>query len=568
MRGIKNNLCEGKKTKKLSQPSPTITKKGDGSDRSDGSDSMLGGGANNNNIIYNNKKTITKGGTLSVPSQPPLPSQPSLNYEAIYSEDGNLSLIHPAVGLMNDKYYFGLMLPYIHNLNTENGTKRIKEKDRKLFLITEDGEEFEEEILSGIGYSLKDKILYQTETRWERSHILSFKQDMIFDSEPKQIFDLIREQYKNNIDFIEDEEPSILTLWSMGTYFFTLFNTYPYIHLHGLKNTGKTKVMEISSCVSFNSELSTNMRVATLFRIIQQNRPTLFIDEFEIKKEQKKSSDDKEIECILNAGYRKGITVPRMEQQGKEWVLKRFEVYCPKMIANISGMIGALPSRCIKIIMRRSKKEDPQGKTSIDPDKNIWGDIRNELYVLALKRWKDVKSIYDNLENNTNLSNRDWELWKPILSIAKFIDDKLYNKTVKFANKNVELSQVEDEMSNSWDYLLLKVLMDYVDEERFYYVKSEIYETLIKEFVEREYTDRDGNTQTIHKNSKPSSEWIGRTLRKLGVTGFKKDNKGAMYFLSKNIIMDLVTRLQLKSLIPENTNEKDSEDKIEEEMIE
>ena len=55
----------------------------------------------------------------------------------------------------------------------------------------------------------------------------------------------------------------------------------------------------------------------------------------------------------------------------------------------------------------------------------------------------------------------------------------------------------------------------------------------------------------IYKKQHPSSEWIGRTLRKLGITGFRKDGTGASYYLSPKIVMDLVTRLQLKSLMPE-----------------
>ena len=256
---------------------------------------------------------------------------------------------------------------------------------------------------------------------------------MELDEEPLDIYNKILEQYKIHIDFIDENEPYLMSLWDLGTYFFTLFKTYPYIHLHGLRNTGKSKVMELSSCITFNAELSTSMSLSTLFRIIEQNSPTLYIDEFEIKKDDKKSSDDKEFEGILNAGYRYGLTVPRMEQENKKWVVKRFNVYCPKMVANISGLIGALPSRCIKIVMHRSKIEDPQGKTQIDPSLDCWKDIRNELYVMALKRWKEVQSIYNSLENKLNISNRDWELWKPILAIANFIDINLYDNIDKFA---------------------------------------------------------------------------------------------------------------------------------------
>jgi len=132
----------------------------------------------------------------------------------------------------------------------------------------------------------------------------------------------------------------------------------------------------------------------------------------------------------------------------------------------------------------------------------------------------------------------------------------------KFAEERTEQINMEDEMSNSWEYLLIKRLMEITKEERYYYVKREIHSVLMMDFIEREYTDKDGEVQMIYKKQHPSSEWIGRTLRKLGVTGFKRDGTGSMYFLSPKIVMDLITRLQLKSLMPEEQTKLKENGKI------
>ena len=71
---------------------------------------------------------------------------------------------------------------------------------------------------------------------------------------------------------------------------------------------------------------------AVLFRIVQSLRPTMLIDEAE----RINSDDARVIQSILNAGYKVGSTVPRIE--GDDRHIEFFEVYSPKSLSSISKM--------------------------------------------------------------------------------------------------------------------------------------------------------------------------------------------------------------------------------------
>jgi|TARA_Y100000034_G_scaffold136934_1_gene217306 hypothetical protein len=463
--------------------------------------------------------------------------------EFFFEEEKSIKYLHSAVGVFNNHYYFGF--------NIYSRKKRFNKKEEKFYyeykdnlcLVNSENDYIDPlEIEKSENYKIKGN-LFMNESRWELSHMKSYLADNMYDISSEKMFNDIKDKYVEYIDFIDEDYYELLTLWDIGTYFFTLFHSYPYIHLHGLKNTGKSKVMQLSANMAFNAQVVSGMTNATLFRIVEQNRPALYIDEFELV-HGKESKEDKEFEGMLNNGYKKGLKVPRLEQDGKTFTPRFFEVYCPKMVANISGLKGALPSRCIKIVMQRAMKEDPRGDLYPVDNNPIWKHIRNDLYVYTLKNWEQVKFKYDNLKKEFDITNRDWELWKPIITMAKHIDEELYKRIGLFAEKFSKKTQMEEEMTDSWDYTLLNVLDQLVEEDRYYYVKSEICSRLDNEFIESQ-----SNEKVFYKKSRPSPEWVGRTLRKFGVSDYKRDKKGTMYFLTRVKLSELIQRLQIKSLM-------------------
>ena len=102
------------------------------------------------------------------------------------------------------------------------------------------------------------------------------------------------------------------------------------------KRCGKTRNLEVLSCLVHRPVHTANITVAALYRTIDHYRPTLLIDEADTIFV---NGSNAELRGVLNAGlYRSNAFVLRCI--GKRQEPKLFSVWCPKAIA----LIGRLPS--------------------------------------------------------------------------------------------------------------------------------------------------------------------------------------------------------------------------------
>jgi len=131
------------------------------------------------------------------------------------------------------------------------------------------------------------------------------------------------------------------------------------------------------------------------------------------------------------------------------------------------------------------------------------------------------------IKKEVDIDNRDWELWKPILVMAKMVNDDLYLKMNSFA-KNMTNEYQKDE-KEGWEYTIIKVLKENVDIERYYFV-SEMRNWLINEYE---------NIEEV-----PKTRSIGWELKRMGLTDRKREgNKGHKWLLNKKIVDNLVLKL-------------------------
>ena len=128
------------------------------------------------------------------------------------------------------------------------------------------------------------------------------------------------------LDFEDKRTYDYLTAWIIGTYFFPIFNYYPYIHLTGTKNVGKSKTMSLLACLCFNAVASASMTAAALFRAVDSWRCTVLMDETEYL-HQREFTDKR---LILNGGFQKGSYVSRTEKEGDKYRVRQLHNYCPK----------------------------------------------------------------------------------------------------------------------------------------------------------------------------------------------------------------------------------------------
>jgi len=478
----------------------------------------------------------------------------------------NITNLQPATGIIKNKqlFYYGQMIPTKKIMINEETNEETTELTPKLAIITTNHE------------------IHETTTKFQKENKISINQDLslpkprwqlekikqYLDAKehynywtPKELFEKIREQFKKFVWFDQEEYYDILPTWIIGTYYSPLFTAYPYINLWGFKNTGKTKVMQLSGILSFNSQQFVNMSPASLFRIVESDCPTLYIDEAEqLFDDKNRNEENADIISLLNAGWMQGSEVPRIEQVNGEQKIKRFKVYCPKMLASIKGISGALESRSIRIIMVRPKNQASSDLWMQDNDEELC-NIRNETYPACLKNWQQIDQLYDDkcvisIKKEFALNNRDWQMWKPLLCIAKLVSEELYQKLGKWAVEETERMKTEEAAEDDWDTIITECLFDWIkSEDQQDYFVHDLKVLVDDRFVERIFVDQQGNEQKIMKKVRPSNSFIGRFLNKVGFHKYRKRKHGKnLYFLSRNILVKLLDPVHsehvLQSVMP------------------
>lgn len=425
-------------------------------------------------------------------------------------EGNNIVKIHPSIDF-KEKAYFGIWLP-------------AKEDERELFCIVNSHRELLQKSALQTSNARTTHQPLKFEARWSANSIKEFLASLNI-VDPKELFEEIKLVYESFIDF---PHLDFISLWVIGTYLFPSFRSYPYVYIGGISQSGKTKLLQVTALLAFNSIFSNNMSTSAIFRLIQNARCSLFIDESEKLVNPERNLD---MRSILLQGYKSGAKVYRTEKNSREkFVVESFEVYSPKMLANISGIEDVLESRCIRFVMKRTINRQI-GNSEVDESNSLWQDIRDKLYVFALENWDGIKELYLALPNETQLSNREWELWRPILALAVFIDNELYQRMKSLAEEKSGEKHVEN-MTETGEYILAETLLAFVEKDDFYKVKD----------------IRDSMTAKFDEDQKwLTNKWVGNALRRFGFTEKRRVGTGIEYKLAIKSVQDLAERLQIRS---------------------
>jgi len=437
--------------------------------------------------------------------------------------------LHPAIDVVNGQAVVGVTLPCV-TVDPEGS----QEEREMPFLITSDRQKIlcAKETLAALHLRLAYRVV-SFENRWSLEGIRAWLEGATVN--PSEVYESVRQAWQRYIEFDNQDFYDLIALWSIGTYFFHLFNTYPYIYVGGLKRTGKTKILTVASFLCFNAIFTNNISTASLYRLTQSGRCTLLLDETE-KLSSKERAE--ELRNLLLAGYKKGAPVYRTEKKsGERLTPEAFNVYTPKIICNISGIEDVLEDRCIPIIMKRGKNRDIINR---EPDgaEQTWIKIRDNLYMLYLQYASEfsVDSAHNavSVAEVKELSSRDLELWRPLLHLAAFFDKynpqlNLSEKIMKLAKEITSEKQTEN-ITETGEYILVQTLLKIVDEDRFYPL-AEIKKEMAGAFDEVQ--------------SWLQTKWIGRALKRLGFKEKRRVGRGVEYRLTPDAVADLAQRLNI-----------------------
>jgi hypothetical protein len=238
--------------------------------------------------------------------------------------------------------------------------------------------------------------------------------------------DGMTEYLSRHIAFRDRRASAWLAAWALGTWCFRAFPAYPYMHVRSAeKGCGKTRLMELLSAVCFNASPPTAAPTeAFLFREAERRSGTQCLDEADALAGDK----DQMVTLlgILNVGYRRGGTVPRLEKQGERFVTIEYEVYAPRMIAGLMGLKDTLASRALPLVMVRRRRDEPIARVGRETAATA-ARLRDLCALACLEHITDILTAYDTARDllaHEGIDDRAEELCAPLLALGLVADSE------------------------------------------------------------------------------------------------------------------------------------------------
>lgn len=201
--------------------------------------------------------------------------------------------------------------------------------------------------------------------------------------------------------------------WIEGTFFYDAFDAFPIESVLGVSESGKSRLNLVNLALAYHAEGLIDPTEATIFRSKEEDRVTLCIDEAEYLNNPHLYHT---LRILINASYSKHSGyVSRYDKQNGKRVKKRFDLYSPMCICGIGGLEGVTLSRAFRLVMRRVDRDYPKANPQ---DYQI---LRNKLYVLRIRHTFEVHDLYKNLDVSNIVTARFEELFKPLLTLTKFM---------------------------------------------------------------------------------------------------------------------------------------------------
>ncbi len=203
------------------------------------------------------------------------------------------------------------------------------------------------------------------------------------------------------------------------TYHYHAWDSVGYLLVNGPPSSGKSTLFKLLNELCFRPFNTDNTSSAVVFRTLHSYGGTFLFDEAERLRDTKSPDIWKSIRSCWQDTSR-AVLLLDLKKIGDTFKAIGFQVYGPKAIACINGVLPALQSRCIEIHTQRAGKNSPKPKRSMED--TDWQSIRDDLHVLSLDHGDDWLHAAKCRDVGKTLNGRDWEVWQPLLSIGAFFE--------------------------------------------------------------------------------------------------------------------------------------------------
>jgi hypothetical protein len=221
-------------------------------------------------------------------------------------------------------------------------------------------------------------------------------------------------EYQKRFVVLSDAQAVALALWVFHTHAFSAAEFTPYLQITSAeKRSGKSRLLDVLFGVVPKAWKVIAPTEATLFRYIDAEQPTVFIDEYDTIFNNK---DYEGLRAILNAGFQTGTPVPRVSGDAQHRRVEMFNVYCPKALAGIGELPDTIADRSIRIELKRRKTSEQVERARRRALTEIAEPLRARLAAAGTAILQQLARARPSVPDQ--LDDRAADIWEPLLAIA------------------------------------------------------------------------------------------------------------------------------------------------------
>jgi hypothetical protein len=290
---------------------------------------------------------------------------------------------------------------------------------------------FTSEHLKPLGLEMPDELPDVMPGRWsqqpnELNSLCQFLKGKAETSMTKLVDDLA-EELRRRLWFRDGLVYPLLACTVVATYCSALTSTCPYLFLYGLRETGKTLLLEILERLCFNAKLGLPNK-ASLYRLVDQYAATLLIDEV-------RKGIHNDVMAVLKTGYRREGSV-LLIAKGRP---KSFSTYGVKVFAGTRGYDDELLDRGILLICER-RRDHNANFNAVEFDKQVASSFRNRLHSITLSSAERIAELLADSGIAGPLRGREREIFRLPAAVARLADGedggKRWSELMEFAMGN------------------------------------------------------------------------------------------------------------------------------------
>lgn len=242
---------------------------------------------------------------------------------------------------------------------------------------------------------------------------------------------------------------SMLSCYVISTWFRERWYFVPHLLVVGRHETGKTRLLNTLSNVSYRCVHNASLTSAYLYRAINEHNCTMYISEYHRLGEEKQE----DVDAVINAGQKRGETIGRCGESATGGVdPETFDPFSHIAISTQYEPNDDTISRCFQITTQPAQRSIP--RRLIDRP-----DLRRKLLFLRLRylhsgRIEAAEQAAEETMDDLGVYNRLSEKMWCILTIGELADTDLSNVI------NAVVDREEDRQRDTEESILTQALID------------------------------------------------------------------------------------------------------------